>query len=322
MRLQLKQFSTLSGLTALEAIRQPICLLLLTACCVFIALMPFLITHTLGESQRLVRDSALALHFVCGLLLGAFLSCTSLTRELERGTAAAILSKPVPRPVFFLAKFTGMAAVMLLFSLAVALTTVLASRVAAERFVFDWWAAIPMLVAPAFAFAFAGVNNYFTRRPFVSNAFRLYIFTLLLAFLITGFIDRAGTFVTFGSSLPLRILPASLLITFAILMLAAISLMLATRLHLLMIIPCASLIFVLGLISDYLLGSHAASNVLAAAAYYVIPNWQHFWVADALAGEGTIPWSYVGTAGIYALFYLAGILCLGILFFRQLEVKA
>jgi len=83
-----------------------------------------------------------------------------------------------------------------------------------------------------------------------------------------------------------------------------------------------SVVFLLGLMSDYLFGRVAAQNKLAAFLYAVLPNWQHFWMTDALSGDGTIPWVYVVRVAGYALFYLAGVLCWGILAFRRMEVKA
>ena len=45
MRLQVKQFSAIAGMTALEATRQPILLLLTLSNVAFIALLPFVITR-------------------------------------------------------------------------------------------------------------------------------------------------------------------------------------------------------------------------------------------------------------------------------------
>ena len=65
----------------------------------------------------------------------------------------------------------------------------------------------------------------------------------------------------------------------------------------------------------------AASNPVAAWLYRLVPNWQNFWMADALTGGGTIPWAYVGQAALYAGWYLAGVLALGMLAFSRAEVK-
>ena len=43
--------------------------------------------------------------------------------------------------------------------------------------------------------------------------------------------------------------------------------------------------------------------------------------ADALAGGGTLPLSYVARTALYALLYTAGILCLGGAAFQHAEVS-
>ena len=73
--------------------------------------------------------------------------------------------------------------------------------------------------------------------------------------------------------------------------------------------------------SDYLFGRNAAASRVSAFFYRILPNWQHFWVSDAFSGGGTVPVIYVLNAGFYALMYLAGILCLGMLLFRHTEMK-
>ncbi len=78
--------------------------------------------------------------------------------------------------------------------------------------------------------------------------------------------------------------------------------------------------FLAGLMSDYLFGRIAAENRIAAVLYAVLPNWQHFWMTDALTGEAGIPWLYVGRTALYAAFYLAGVLCWGIVAFRRMEL--
>jgi hypothetical protein len=76
----------------------------------------------------------------------------------------------------------------------------------------------------------------------------------------------------------------------------------------------------MGLMSDYLFGRNAAANKLAALLYAITPNWQHFWGVDALNGAG-VPWVYVTHAAAYAALYLAGLLALGIVAMRGMEVR-
>ena len=113
---RIRQLLTLTRLTAVEAIRQPICLLLAASCILFIAATPLTVIHNFGEDGKFARDAALALHFVFGLLIAGYSAGNSLAREFRTGTAAAVLSKPVSRNTLFLAKFLGIACLIILFS--------------------------------------------------------------------------------------------------------------------------------------------------------------------------------------------------------------
>jgi len=60
----------------------------------------------------------------------------------------------------------------------------------------------------------------------------------------------------------------------------------------------------------------------ASVLYTVTPNWQLFWLADALNAEkGEIQWSYVGKAFTYALGYVGAALALAIAFFEDRELS-
>jgi ABC-2 type transport system permease protein len=318
MRWRLRQFLAIAGLTALETVRQPITLLIAGTCVAFIGLLPILITHALGEGERLVRDSSLAFHLVCGLVLGCYAACSSLAREIRRGTASSVLSKPVGRELFLLAKFCGIATVMILFSMAAGAATLMSARTAANLFFPDWWSGAPLLAAPPLAFAAAGALNFFARRPFSSTAFGLLLAALAVAFAVSGLLDGQGHRVAFGALYSWNIVPATALVTLAILVLAGV----AVRLDVVPTLSICSVVFLAGLMSDYLFGRHAAAHPAAAGLYRLLPNLQHFWVVDALSGEGGIPWSYVARAALYAAFYLAGVLSLGLLAFRHMEVQS
>ena len=322
VRLLAKQFLAIARLTALEAIRQPICLLLAGTCILFIALLPVLIMHQMGESQKLIRDSALATHFVFGLLFAGYAACAAVQHELRRGTIASVLTKPVGRELFFVAKFFGIAAVLLLFSLGVTIATLLSARMAAESYTVDWWAGGPQFIAIGAAVLVALFLNYFTRQPFVSTTFGLLIIFLLLAFGISSMLGTDGQLVPFGAAVTWKLVPASILVTLALLVLAGVAVGLATRLDTVPTLAICSVVFLVGLMSDYLFGRIAADHSWAAVIYGLLPNWQHFWMTDALSGdEGMIPWDYVVHAAGYAGCYLAGVLCWGILSFRRIELQ-
>ena len=326
---RIRQFLALAGLTAIEAIRQPICLLLATSCVLLTALVPVLSLHNFGEDGKLARDSGLAAYFVFGLFLAGYAACSSLSREMRTGTASAVLSKPVGREMFFLAKFVGIACVILAFSLCAGITTLLAERVS-EKFyttktlqgwILDKRTGTLLAAAPFAAYLAAAFVNYLRRRPFGSVAFTFLMLSLVAVMLVSCFYDQAGGPAPFNARVEWRLVPACLLITMALVVLAAIALAVSTRFGTVPTLTICFGLFVVGLMSDYLFGRAAETSGIAAFAYRVLPNWQHFWVSDALTGGGHIPWSYVAAASVYAGLYLAAVLCLGVLSFRYADMK-
>jgi hypothetical protein len=329
MMFRVTQFLTLTGLTALEAVRQPILVLLTASCIVATAIVPILTVYQFGEEGRLARDSGLAFQLVIGLLVATYAAGSALTREIRDGTASVVLSKPVGRDLFFLSKFAGISVVILAFSVCAAIATLLAERVAekcvgaesAIRYVTDWRTGFCLLGVPFLAYLLAAIVNFRTRRPFQSVAFGLVLALLVLALLVSGLFDRDGRLASFDFRVEWRLLPASLLIAVALLLFAALALGLSTRLSTVPSLTLCGAVLILGLMADYWFGRSAHESTTALVLYRLVPNWQHFWMSDALGGGGRIPLEYVLRAGGYGLAYLAGLLLLGMASFRHTEMK-
>ncbi|MEI6218815.1 MAG: hypothetical protein WCP86_07930, partial [bacterium] len=66
-----RQFLAIARLTALDLIRQPVCLML-TASCVVLMALAAVQAFQFGEDGKFTRDSCLAIQFVFGLLAGAY----------------------------------------------------------------------------------------------------------------------------------------------------------------------------------------------------------------------------------------------------------
>jgi hypothetical protein len=84
-----------------------------------------------------------------------------------------------------------------------------------------------------------------------------------------------------------------------------------------------SAVFLVGLMSDYLFGLPAAKgNWWASTLYSIVPNWQLFWLADALeTGKTTFHWAYVGKAFGYVVFYAGAALALAVALFDERELS-
>jgi len=323
-----RQAVALAGLTALEVLRQPVCLLLVLLSITLTALLPFLILHRFGEDGKLVRDSAFALHAVFGICVAGYASTTALSRELKGGTASAVLSKPVSRDLFFLAKFAGVVGVVSVFSLCSGLATLLVERIG-EKFVTtggvvgyvtDRQTGVLLLLAIAAACVIGAMANYKRQRPFGSITVTALLVGIVVCMLVAACFERSGEWAPFASRLDWRLVPVSLLITTALVLMSALAIALSTVAGTVPTLTICGAVFVLGLMSDYLFGQHAADSLWARTLYSILPNWQHFWVCDQLNAGGQVGTAYVGMASLYAAVYAAALLCLGVVVFRQRDV--
>jgi hypothetical protein len=173
------------------------------------------------------------------------------------------------------------------------------------------------------AYGIGGFSNFFLRRPFVSDAFFAMLGTLTLAaYLIFSFTTQRASLGETGA-VDWRLLPAAILVLFALWILASIALACSTRLDVIPTLAICSAVFLVGIMSDYLFGVPAEKgHWWASALYSVTPNWQLFWLADVLeTGKNTFPWHYVGKAFGYVVGYVGAALCLATLLFEDRELS-
>lgn len=380
----MRQVLTIATNAFMELARQPVFLLLLTCSAsfnVFLAAVPY---FGFGEDPKLVKDSTLAVMLLSGLF-GAVLSASaSVGHEIRSGTALAVLSKPVSRAQFILAKYLGLAGALTLLTYVNAVSALIASRMAFDAYGGTDTRALGIFFgALVLAYLLAGFANYFLRRPFVADAVLAVVVMTTLAFLVIGSLSQETK--AFGEVVAVdwRLVPASVLILFALWILAGLAVACSTRFELIPTLAICTGVFLLGLMSDYLFGrlaepvwsgadpsteitnprrSEPQKKLLvemvgkydldkdgrltlvekekldgadrkrlsdsgmggvwwASVLYTVIPNWQLFWLADALEGKGQIPWSYVGRAFGYVVGYLGAALALALLLFEDRELS-
>ncbi len=308
----------------MELIRQPVFLLLMTGSVVFELFLAVPYYFALGDEPKLVENSALAVMLLSGLF-GAVLSASaSLAREIRVGTALAVLSKPVGRAQFLLAKYAGLAAALMLLTYVNLIGVLLCSKMAFDAYGSTDLAALGIFAAGvAVAYALGGFSNFFLRRPFVSDAvLALVVTATLAAFIIIRFTQQEQSLFT-AAHVDWRLVPAGILILFAVWILAALALACSTRLDTIPTLAVCSAFFLIGLMSDYLFGQRAeAGNWWASTLYTVIPNWQLFWLADALdMGKSTFHWDYVAKAFAYTVGYAGAALAIGTALFEERELS-
>ncbi len=321
MQQVLRSCRALTVQTAVEILRQPLPVLVTTLAATLAALFPLVLSFQFGEEGRLVRDGVLALHFTLGVYLAAVAASATLGREIQSGSGALVLSKAVSHELFYFSKFLGVVLVLALFTLCIGLAAVLSTRVGVANYVVDPRAGGLIGMAIAFAYLLAGVLNYWKGRPFSSTAQLLFVLALLVSLGLVAVQPGGSDPASSLMQTALRLAPALALVFMALVMMTAITMALAARLPAVPVVVLAALVFLLGLIKSPLFGEASArGNIAARLASVLAPDWQHFWLVDALAGGGRIPMGYVGWAGLYAAAYTGGILLVGIAFFRDRDV--
>src|SRR5205085_10897717 len=132
-------------------------------------------------------------------------------------------------------------------------------------------------LAFAVAYALGGFTNYFLRRPFVADAVLFVTALITVAFVAINFINKDGQWQTFAKGVDWRLIPAAILILFALYILAGLALACSTRWEMIPTLAICSGLFLLGLMSDYLFGRRAeVGSWWASILYTITPNWQLF----------------------------------------------
>ncbi|HUZ06996.1 MAG TPA: hypothetical protein VMV89_05855 [Candidatus Paceibacterota bacterium] len=320
----MRQFLTIAANAFMELVRQPIFLLLMTGAVLFEIFLAVPYYFAFGDEPKLVNNSTLAVMLLAGLFGAVLSASSSLAREIRSGTVLAVLSKPVGRAQFLLAKFAGLAAALTVLTYVNLVGVLLASRMAFDAYGKTDLPAIGIFAAGILlAYALAGFSNFFLRRPFVSDAvFAMLVFTTLAAFLVFQFTTQMESLGT-AAKVNWNLLPAGILILLALWILAAVALACSTRFDTIPTLAICSAIFLAGLMSDYFFGTRAqAGEWWASTLYSVIPNWQLFWLADAIdTGKNTFQWAYVGKASAYAVCYAGAALAVGTALFEERELS-
>jgi ABC-2 type transport system permease protein len=319
----MRQLLTIAVNAFMELVRQPIFLLLMTTSASFIVFLSSVYYFGLGDDQIMIKQSLLAVMFMAGLF-GAVLSASAaVAHEIRTGTALAVLAKPVGRAQFLIGKFIGLAGALTVLTFVNFLAALIASRLAFDAYGDPDEIALSIFFGSILlAYALGGFTNFFLRRPFVPDAVFFLIGLVTVSFVVVNFINKDGAFQTFAAGVDWRLTPASILILFALWILAAIALACSTRWEVIPTLAICSAVFLLGLMSDYFFGIQAQKGVWWATVLYAItPNWQVLWLSDALEAGRSIPWSYVGKAVVYVAGFLGAALALALLMFEERELS-
>ncbi|MSQ90025.1 MAG: hypothetical protein EXS01_01340 [Phycisphaerales bacterium] len=341
----LEQLLAILKNTFYECVRQPIALVVLVASVLLVLLSNPLSAFTMSDDQRMFVDIGLSTVFMSGAILAAFLATAVVNQEISNRTVLMVVSKPVARVTFILGKYLGVllaliatTAVPALAFLLVEVHGVLQTASAPVR----WPVVIFGVVAVLATVGTATWCNFFYSKSFPALIAMLGAPLLLLAYLLSLFFDTDWSTTSALTEFRLDLVVALGLMFLSLSVIAAIAVAVSTRLGQVLTIGITLGLLVLGLLSDWMLARkvQALEAVISArgsadaglldsthlalmgykAAYAIIPNFQVFWVVDAVNQNQPIPLDYIGYVVLYAACMTAAALAIATALFQRREV--
>lgn len=267
----LGQILTIARNTFLESVRQPIYFILIALCGIFQLLttwsagfsMDYSSTAEVSADDKLLLDIGMATVFVCGMLASAFLATAVISKEIERKTVLTVVSKPVSRPTLVLGKYLGVStaiviagATMLLF-LQMSIRHKVMSTTADD---IDGPVIVFTLLAVGISLVVGVWCNFFYGWVFTQTATMLLFPLMLAAWLGVLLVGKGWKVQPMTTDFKTQIGIASICLILAQLVLTSIATAASARLGQVMTLLICCGVFMLGLTSNYFLGSRAISN--------------------------------------------------------------
>ena len=303
-----------------ECIREPIFFVLLITALALIGHFPTVTLFVFSEQLKLVVDSAMATCLVFGLFAAVLCASHTVSREMRNGTVLLLLSKPVSRWSFICAKIFGIISAVIVFVFICNIATIISVYIAKDQFRLDmtvYGIFFGILIVSA---TIGCLCNFFYGKSFPGTAI-VAIMILLPLYCLALFL-----FQPHPEELIMKDLVVALtLLFFSVSVMATITVVFSTRLEMVANLTVCCVIFFLGLISNYILNLFQPSNsefvnFIGGFFYALLPNWQFFWMADALASRQSIPLSYLLWAGLYVVLYISFCSMWAIGFFQSREI--
>ena len=314
---------TIAKNTFIETLRQPVYAIIIVAALFLLFISPSLTMYTMSDDNKLLREIGLSTLFLTSLFISIFSASGAVAKEMENKTIMTVLTKPVQRPIFIIAKFFGVASAVVLAHYICTIALLMVIRHGVLETVndpHDWTVIATAGVVLVAVFLLSAFFNYAYEWKFSSTAIVLTgIFaTLGIVFLI--FIDNRWQFNPKGNAINAVDVYGSLLLLLASIIMVALAVALSSRFNIVVTLSACIGIFLLGLVSDYAFGRFAETQLWAKIGRYLVPNLQIFWISDAIYEGSQVPVKYIMITASYALCYTTAILALAIALFQRRQI--
>ncbi len=314
---------TIARNTFVETLRQPIYAILIFAALLLLILSPSLTMYTMDDDNKLLRELGLSTLFLTSLFIAIFSACGAVAEEIENKTVLTVLTKPVQRPIFIIAKFLGVGAAVALAHFICTIALLMAIRhgvLESASDTHDWTVITAGGVALIGVFILSAFFNYVYDWTFFSTASVLMAVFAAVSIIFLALIDRNWQFNPAENGIHSLDIFGSVLLLFAALIIVAMAVALSSRFNMVVTLSACIGVFLLGLISDYVFGRFADQHIWARIGRFVVPNLQVFWISDAIYEGSHVSLHYIGITGAYAACYALGILALAIALFQKRQV--
>jgi ABC-type transport system involved in multi-copper enzyme maturation permease subunit len=271
----LLQTLTIARNTFLEAVRQPIYFILTAICGLAVMFtvwtaaysMDFSSSAEVSSDNKMMFDVSMASVFVCGMLLAAFLATAVISKEIERKTVLTVVSKPVARPTVVIGKYLGVVTAIVIAVCTMLLFVQMAVRhevMSTTADELDFPVIVFTTLAVGLALAIGIWCNFFYGWSFTQTTTLLMLPLMFAAWIAVLFIGKEWKVQSPLMSIKPQIILASICLVLSMLVLTAIATAASSRLGQVMTLVVCSGVFLLGLMSNHLLGRTAVQNQFVA----------------------------------------------------------
>ncbi|MFZ4574829.1 MAG: ABC transporter permease [Phycisphaerales bacterium] len=261
------QLLTIARNAFVESLRQPIMFVLIMASGIMQILNTWGTNFSMGQESatevtgddKLLLDIGLATIFGCATLLAGFIATAVLSREIENKTVLTVVSKPVSRATLVLGKYLGVTGaisaavvimlVFLLFGIRHGVMATAAHELDMPVLVYSFGAVVLAMVL-------GGWCNYFYGWSFPQTFVGILLPTILLAYGLLLGTGKQWQFQPLAKDFHPQVMLACVCLGMAVLVLTAVAIAASTRLSQVMTITVCFGVFVIALMSNYLVGRH------------------------------------------------------------------
>ena len=315
---------TIAKNTFIEIIRQPVYSTIIVAALLLMFISPSLTMYTMSDDNKLLREIGLSTLFLASLFIAIFSASGAVAEEIENKTITTVLSKPIQRPIFIIAKFLGVTAAVILAHYICTIALLMAIRHGVLETVndtHDWTVLGAAGIIVAAAILLSAFFNYAYDWKFSSTAVVLAGIFATFGIIFLSLIDRNWQFNPAENRISAVDIYGSILLLFAAIIIVALAVALSARFNIVVTLSACMGIFLLGLVSDYAFGRFADTHWLAKIGKFLVPNLQIFWISDAIYEGSEVPFRYILITASYSLCYTTAILAIAVALFQRRQVS-